>query len=266
MGARLGWTTDLHLNFVDEPARLEFYTGLKREHLDALLLGGDIGEADSVETYLSELAHCLDIPVYFVLGNHDFYGSSIRSVRARIHQLTSSSTYLHWLTTSGVIQIDATTAIVGHDSWADGRLGDFFGSDVLLNDFFRIEELRLDKSQLYSVLNNLGDEAARYLAGAVRSAAQSYSRIIVLTHVPPFRESCWHEGSISGDAWLPHFACKSVGQELLRAAEEHPQCAIAVLCGHTHSSGFAEIRDNLVVRTGGAVYGTPQLQQIFEFM
>ncbi len=263
---RVGWTTDLHLNFVAAPMRAELYAHLKRESLDVLLAGGDIGEADCVDVYLSELEQNLQIPIYFVLGNHDFYGSSIQSVRTRIDQLARNSTHLRWLSVSGVAPIDTTTAIVGHDSWADGRLGDFFGSDVLLNDFFRIEELRgHTKAQLFATLNALGDEAAKYLGTAVREAFESYSRVIVLTHVPPFRESCWHEGRISGDDYLPHFACKAVGEALLEAAEQHPRCSIAVLCGHTHSGGFAEIRNNLVVRTGGAEYGKPALQQVFEF-
>jgi hypothetical protein len=44
----------------------------------------------------------------------------------------------------------------------------------------------------------------------------------------------------------------------------HPDCGMAVLCGHTHSPGFAQILDNLVVRTGGAEYGAPVLQQVLE--
>jgi len=45
---RLGWLTDIHLNFVSLAKREEFYLTLCDQKLDALLLGGDIGEADSV--------------------------------------------------------------------------------------------------------------------------------------------------------------------------------------------------------------------------
>jgi 3',5'-cyclic-AMP phosphodiesterase len=34
------------------------------------------------------------------------------------------------------------TALVGHDGWGDGRLGDLNWSGVILNDFLLIEELR----------------------------------------------------------------------------------------------------------------------------
>ena len=39
---------------------------------------------------------------------------------------------------------------------------------------------------------------------------------------------------------------------------------MTVLCGHTHSPGFAQILDNLEVRTGGAQYGEPALQRVWE--
>ena len=31
------------------------------------------------------------------------------------------------------------TCLIGHDGWADGRLGDFSGSKVLLNDYVEIK-------------------------------------------------------------------------------------------------------------------------------
>jgi hypothetical protein len=39
---------------------------------------------------------------------------------------------------------------------------------------------------------------------------------------------------------------------------------MTVLCGHTHSSGEAQILPNLRVLTGGAVYGKPALQRVLE--
>jgi hypothetical protein len=39
---------------------------------------------------------------------------------------------------------------------------------------------------------------------------------------------------------------------------------MTVLCGHTHSSGIVQILDNLSVLTGGADYGRPQLQRVFD--
>ena len=70
-----------------------------------------------------------------------------------------------------------------------------------------------------------------------------FQHIMVLTHVPPFREACWHEGRISDDNWLPHFTCKAVGDVLIEAMAANPDHRMTVLCGHTHSgasTGVAE--------------------------
>ncbi|MCP5118106.1 MAG: phosphoesterase, partial [bacterium] len=72
--ARVGWLTDLHLNFVSHARRIDFYDQIRGEDLDVILVGGDTGEADSVSGLLSELAEHIEAPTYFVLGNHDFYG------------------------------------------------------------------------------------------------------------------------------------------------------------------------------------------------
>ena len=135
-----------------------------------------------------------------MLGNHGFYHGAIASVRETVARETAASRWLHWLPACGVIPLTGATTLTGHDSWADGRIGDFFGAQVMLNDYVLIAELRgLDKQQLYAKLNALGDEAAGYLDRYVREALSQRRNVIVLTHVPPFRDSCWQEGRISND-------------------------------------------------------------------
>ena len=58
---------------------------VRRYHLTP----GDIGEADTLQKFLDELAAIA--PVYFVLGNHDYYRSSIAAVRGAMERLASSS-------------------------------------------------------------------------------------------------------------------------------------------------------------------------------
>jgi len=271
---RLGWVTDIHLDWLERPRRLQFYETLRAAGLDALLIGGDIGVAQSLPLFLSELESSVAAPIYFVLGNHDFYGSSIEAVRERVRRKAAESGRLIWLPSAGVVKLNATTALVGHDSWADGRCGDFFSSDVLLNDHVLIEELSVtgelrrfgsyDKAKLLAKLHSLGDEAAHYIRRVLLEALETCTRAMVLTHVPPFRECCWYQGRISGDDYLPHFACRAFGDALLEVLDQRPEASLTVLCGHTHGAGFAQIRPNLAVWTGGAEYGQPALQRIFE--
>ena len=53
---KLAWLTDLHLNFLKPKDREEFISRVNDMHPDAVLLGGDIDEADTVAATLETLA------------------------------------------------------------------------------------------------------------------------------------------------------------------------------------------------------------------
>jgi predicted phosphohydrolase len=262
---RLAWLTDIHLNFVPESRLDTLCRAIREAGADAVLLGGDIGEAPDVAESLEDLDARLGLPIHFVLGNHDYYRGAISRVRAEIAALCARFPRLVYLTQAGVVALTEETGLVGHDGWADGRLGDYARSEVLLNDYLLIEELSgLDKGGRLERLHALGDEAASHFRTLLPGALERFRRLIVLTHVPPFREACWHRGRVSDDEWLPHFSCRAVGEVLAEAMAAHPGCEMTVLCGHTQSPGEARILSNLRVLTGGAEYGRPQLQRVLE--
>jgi hypothetical protein len=166
---QLAWMTDLHLNFLTPAGRLRFLETV-RDQGDAFVITGDIAESRNVVGTLAEMLRGWQKPVHFVLGNHDFYRGSIRTTRAEVAHLAEAEPLLTYLTAAGVVELSPQTALVGHDGWADARLGGFEGSPVILNDYLQIDELRkwrpdsmLDKPALGEVLNSLGDEAARHL-------------------------------------------------------------------------------------------------------
>lgn len=261
---RLAWLTDLHLNFADPQGIGALCRSVLAEGADAVFLTGDIAEAPDVVGHLEGLDARLGLPLYFVLGNHDFYRGSITEGRTAVADLCARSPRLCWLPRAGVVGLTPETGLVGHDGWADGRLGDFAGSsDLLLNDFRFIAELTgLDKGSRLERLHVLGDEAAAHLRAVLPDALARYQRVIVLTHVPPFREACLHRGRVADDAWLPHFACRAVGEALAEAAAAYPGRDVTVLCGHTHEACEAQVLPNLRVLTAGAEYGEPALQQV----
>ena len=103
----------------------------------------------------------------------------------------------------------------------------------MLSDYGLIKELTwfneydrlLSKEERLQRLQFLGDEAANYFRELLPKAFASYRNLVLLTHVPPFREACWHDGKISGYEWLPHFACKAVGDVLLEVTKLGPTVA-----------------------------------------
>ena len=262
---RLAWATDVHLNFLTARGVDVFCESLAHQTADAVLLTGDIAEAPSLGGLLSAVASALRIPIYFVLGNHDFYHGGIPEVREAVVDLCRRSEHLRWLPAMGVVTLAPDVALVGVDGWADGRLGDYARSPVMLNDYVLIAELTgLSHGARLARLSQLGDDEAARLSGPLAEALERHRRVIVATHVPPFKEACWHEGKISNDDWLPHFTSRAVGDVLRRAALAHPDRKIRVLCGHTHGAGTAEILPNLKVVTGGAEYGEPEVQGVIE--
>jgi|WetSurMetagenome_2_1015567.scaffolds.fasta_scaffold170877_1 3',5'-cyclic-AMP phosphodiesterase len=262
---KLAWLTDIHVDFLDDPQRDRFYTNVNAANPDAVLISGDIGTSQNIIDVLRTMEQKLTAPIYFVLGNHDFYHSSIPAVREEVKALCSNSHKLHYLTDRDPMRLSDDTTIIGHDSWADGRFGDYDRSEVLLSDFFMINELSyLSKAERLRMMNSLALEAADYFRISLPSALAMSKTVILLTHVPPFREACWYNGKISDPNFLPHFASKVVGEVLYEIMKGHPENRLIVLCGHTHGSGEAKILDNLIVFTGGAVYGSPALQQIFD--
>lgn len=96
----------------------------------------------------------------------------------------------------------------------------------------------------------------------VKAIRQHPKTIIILTHVPPFKESCQHEGKISDDNWLPYFSSKIMGDVLLPAAEENPSINFQVYCGHTHSESSYHPLHNLTIKAGKAEYYRPTLQEV----
>ncbi|MBI5927670.1 MAG: metallophosphoesterase [Chloroflexi bacterium] len=266
MMPRVGWLTDIHLNFLSLALVGEFVEELSHQQVDAWLISGDIGESNNLVTYLKIMVSRLPQPIYFVLGNHDFYWGSIKSVRDEIQALCQYHPNLHYLSAAEWIELTPTVGLVGHDGWADLQFGNFATSDVMMNDYVLIQELvNQSKAGLPRETGWLANEAAYHFRRVLPQALARFPHVLAVTHVPPFQEACWHDNQISDDNWLPHFTCKAVGDVLRETMLAHPNQQLTVLCGHTHGKGEAQILPNLQVLTGGAEYGNPTLQQVFDF-
>lgn len=174
---------------------------------------------------------------------------------------------MFWLPASGMQVLAGNTILVGQDGWADGRLGDYQNSRVAINDSRMITDLFqakiLGKFQLLEKMQVLADADAMQLQNDLQLAVnRDPKKIIVLTHVPPFKESCMHMGKISDDNWLPYFSSKIIGDVLLEVANKYPLIDFLVLCGHTHSEANYQVLPNLLVKAGKAEYRYPQLQEM----
>lgn len=259
--SKLAWLTDPHLNFAGVRTAEALLTEVRGWDPAAILLTGDLGESHDLEGWL-EMFTLLGVPIYFVLGNHDYYGSSIAQVRQDVSALCEVREDLVWLSQADVISLTPNTALVGHDGWGDARVGDPLGTPVMLADFLSIDELKTSGSKpaLCEELGRQGDIAAAHLARVLPQALATHAHVVVAAHVPPFEQAAWHEGSGSNKNWSPFFVCKAMGDVLLEQAALHPHRQISMYCGHTHSGGEMWAAPNLRVRTGAATYRKPAWQ------
>lgn len=264
---RIVWMTDIHLNFLTPTDVQRFADRVAKEQADCIFVTGDIGESKSWKSYVDTLQRTAQVPVYFVLGNHDYYKGSIAEVRLQAAAVTYSSDMLKWLPACEPIVLSSGTVVVGVDGWGDARAGDVYNSKVGLNDWTLIREfsdewMHVNHNRRVDYLRTLGAQEAAVLSARLEEIGPNVTRVFVLTHVPPLEGSNWYNGK-SGDAeFAPWFVCASVGDVLTKYSVSHPDTSLVVLCGHTHGSGVYKPLDNLIVITQAAQYRKPAYKVI----
>ncbi len=262
---RLAWLSDLHLELVDDEARQAFVEQTATLPVDAFLIGGDIGTARNVVALLGRMEEHWQRPIYFVLGNHDFYLGSIREVRRAVGELCQKRPRLVYLSQIDYVLLNDRTILIGHDGWADGREGNYQASDVMQYAYQLITELApYSKTKRRKKLEELAEETVEHLKRVFPLAFRRAEYVYFLTHIPPWREACWYRGQISGDEWAPHFTCRAVGEVLRSLFDSHPDKRLTVLCGHTHNEGYARIAPNIEAFIAGACNGQPAVYRILE--
>ncbi|MGA8164164.1 MAG: metallophosphoesterase [Waddliaceae bacterium] len=261
------WLTDLHLDAAKDERINTFFQELIEQNPDAILIGGDISNGVNFLVYLKKLTKLFQRSLYFVLGNHDFYYSSITKIRQMARRACDEWKQIHYLTGSGVVELTPGTALIGHDGWADGRAGNFLDSTIILHDYLLIDELKnLTPAERQKVLNRLGNEAAEELRSVLLKALEDYERVLVLTHPPPFRESCMYKGKVCDENWAPHFVCQSIGDMLKEVLVHFPTKQVLVLCGHSHHTADQSPLPNLRVLTGHCELGHPSRQGMIDIL
>lgn len=258
---RLLWATDLHLDASSKTQYRLFFELFATQDPDMILIGGDVSNGIASLSHLQQLSKFICKPIYFVLGNHDFYYGSITKTRALARKLSEKHPHIYYLTDGGIIPLSDKTALIGHDGWSDARVGDFLNSTVMLNDYFLIEELKqINHEERLFKLNQLGLEAADYVYHQLTMAFEKYERVVLLTHVPPFEESCLYEGLPSNPEWSPHFVGQAMGEAIEDLMSRYPLKQLLVLCGHSHWGHDIHILPNLRVITGHSEVGIPSIQ------
>jgi Icc-related predicted phosphoesterase len=275
MTYKLCWLTDIHLDhYCNKETKTikRFCEEVMSFSPDGIVITGDITNGLNTFKHFSEMTkEWKDIPVYFVLGNHDFYGSSFDTVRKKLHKAIDKHKNFHYLTDLNYVEITPNCAITGHDGWYDGGYGNWFDKKVVvMNDYYFINDFftksfipptmtKYDKRILFNLLQQEAQKCANHILRVLPDAISKYKKVIFATHVPPFKEASIYNGKVSNKNFLPNYSSKIAGDALLSVAtsKKAQNKKIVVLCGHTHGDGICQPYHNIICYTGYSDYGNP---------
>ena len=266
IGKNLLWLSDLHLDRANESAKEEFFDMLSATRYDGVVITGDISTRDQICSHLRALAKaCAPRPVWFVLGNHDFFGGAFAEVDALADAVCHEHSNLHHLGHGEIVPIGDRTALIGTRGWADGRAGCGRRSWVTNPDQEAIKDFAdLDRNAYFNKLQELGKESAGYLRQVLPRALGRFQHVLVATHVPPHTCAVKYDDRQCDRGRLPHFSNFSAGGAILGIARNFPTRRITVLAGHTHSAGEFQIEPGFEIRVGGAQPGKLVIQQVIK--
>lgn len=228
---------DIHLDHVRLPQL--FVEQLQEIAPDFVILTGDISTGDKLDAHLDLIEQRAPCPVYYVLGNHDFWNDSFKPRPRTAGYLTALP---------GPIRLNDTWSIVGQDGWYD------FGyspTGLKMVDYRLISEFRREPGKEVALSKALAAYHADRMA--VKLTHIDTPKALAVTHVPPFREASRHNGLPAEYGALGTFSSKVIGEAILTTPVE-----TLVLSGHSHDPADVQISDKVRCVVGAATYGAPK--------
>lgn len=257
---KLAWLTDIHANHLSKKELEHFLASVWLKHPDAVLVGGDTSDGNF--EFLERIAKLLKLPVYYVLGNHDFYGMDLGGVY-KIAETTTEPSNLHYLPAVGPVNLEQGAKLIGIGGWGDAKCGLLEEAEGIA-DMEYIDEFRgmsKNSPSYKALLNELGEEQANGLEAQLLSLKKAPHTLVILTHVCPFPWAAYYDGKLSSPIWQPHFVWGAGGRVIAEYAKKNPTRRIVCLTGHSHSKGEVTKQGNIVVIAGnGSDYGKPQFK------
>ena len=186
--------SDLHLEFAPfTPPPVE---------TDAVILAGDIHTGHHGVRWA--LATFPNVPVIYVLGNHEFYNQKLQKLLAQLHEETQG-TNVHLLENE-VLQL-GEVVILGATLWTDFALhGNPVVAEVTaqtgMNDFRRIRTLPQYRRLKAAETRGLHQASLRWLGEQI--STRKGNKIVVVTHHAPSWQSV--PACFEGDLLNPAFA------------------------------------------------------------
>ncbi len=184
----VAWLTDLHLEFCSHRTRNHLYRSINQTAGEIVIITGDLSAGPHRLTQYTELAEKIRKPVYFVLGNHDRYGTTFANAEAVVERVTTLFSHMVRLDGSQVIPLNTSVALIGVDGWANGLGGEGPTTKARINDFYQILDFATDpEPQVFRAMKERARKYSQALKPSLLKALKQYQTTIIATHVPPLR-------------------------------------------------------------------------------
>jgi len=259
---KIAFCSDLHLNCAKDSIKKKLGNKILKSNCDMVVIAGDIAEAPLLEEELTNLLSYYNKPTYFILGNHDYYKSSLFDTKMWASYLNINNLiYLN----DRIVKLNSNTCMMGHDGFYDGLNGRFFAKDEFwLWDFSLIEEFKkLSRQEIFNFIKKLGEFWAKDIKRDLEKALETYDNILYFTHVPPFKEASWYNDCPGEEKAIPMFSCKQAGDMMLEIMSGHPNKKLTIYCGHTHNE-YRWVSNNIEVIVSKARYSNPSIYKYIE--
>ena len=258
------WLTDTHFNFLSEPDLVSFYLKLEAEKADGIFLTGDVSTGPHLTKHLLWLEKVVRTPIYFVLGNHDYYRSSFTEVENKMTKIMQSNENIRYLSVSEPISLTKDVALVGHDGWYDARWRDPITPFIFIWDWYFVKDFRalFGIKERLDLVRERALLAAEFIEKSLQKAFESHSTVYMLTHFPPWPEVSNKYYGLIEKFWMPYNSSKIMSDYIERVMVSRPDKNLVILAGHTHIKRTLEISPNIKIIVGDAEFGKPQIQDI----
>jgi predicted MPP superfamily phosphohydrolase len=259
MSKRYIWLTDIHLNFLSDKKCVEFLSTIGQQKSDGVFITGDIANGKCLVQYLTLCSKYIQCPIYFTLGNHDFYKSTFKEVEELIKNLKQNN--LYHLNTYEPISLSSNTALIGHDGWVDSGKYEPKIPLVFAGDWYFINDFRQAKSNEARrlITKERAHNAATIIAKNLKLALSDHSIVYLLTHWPPW---LMKYPGIVNKFWRPYYCSKIIADNICNVMSNFPDKKLIVLAGHTHIAVNAKITNNIELRVGASKLKKPFINDI----
>lgn len=237
------WLTDLHVNRLDQEQYNQLLNRIKISDAEAIWLTGDIGDPPLNWTFLEDLFCIFNKPIYFVLGNHDYYHQQVDATRQKARDFSQSYPNAYYLATEAGF-VWEEQFILGVGGWAN--TGNIPIKEKTWDSDAIDDLLRLNNFQLQTKLNELAEsDAQTLLLKCAAGITDKIKKVTIFTHVPPTdaMHGKYSIKPLQDNRTIYYSSALSAAFKSL--LQDYPDIEFQVYSGHLHQSQVYKINDRL---------------------